>query len=101
MKKRFVVLLDNTTPAQNKAFLARVRGELSWWHWIQDAWLLVDRKGEWTASKLRDLANECYPTVDKIVLEFREDGIDTWATYGPNTPDRSIAKWIKTTWTKG
>lgn len=100
MKKKFVVLIDQTTAAQNKAFLERIKEEdLSWWHWIQDAWLLVDSTGEWTSSKIVEVANEYYPTINKVVLEFREDGTDTWTTFGPKTPQRDMATWIKSTWT--
>jgi hypothetical protein len=99
MKKRFVLLLDTTTAEQNKNFLDQIKkAGFNWWHWIQDAWLLVDSTGEWTSARVRDLASEYYPGVDKLVLELRDDGTDTWGSYGPKTEKRDMAKWLKTNW---
>ena len=101
MKKRFVVLLDATTKEQSDAFLAAARGKgLSWWHWIRNAWLFVDSSGAMTASELRELADVHYPGVDKIVLELRPDGSDTWSGYGPTKEGKNMFSWVQKNWVK-
>lgn len=97
MSKRFILLIDKGTKAESDAFLAAIKArKLGWWHWIADAWLF--KNDHLSAEELRDLANQFYPTKNKIVFEFREDGTDTWAGYGPYKPERDMFKWIRKNW---
>jgi hypothetical protein len=100
MKKRFILLVDNTTADQNKAFRDFVEASgLNWWHWISNAWLLIDQKGTWKASQLRDKAKEVYPGENTFVAELRPDD-DTWSGFGPSTEKRNMFKWIEQNWKK-
>jgi len=74
MKKRFVVCIDSSTKEQHDLFREFIRNEgLAWWHWVTNVWLLVDRKGQFSASDIRDQVSRCYPNVDALVLELRAD----------------------------
>ena len=101
MKKRFILAIDSPTEEETKAFQEGVVKELGWWwHWISNAWLLSNAAADVSAAQIRDLANLHFPGVNKIVLEMRDDGTDTWSGYGPTKPERDMFKWIKENWKK-
>jgi len=99
MKKRFVVCLNPGTPEQDGAFKDFLNNQrLGWWHWIGGSWLVVDATGNMTAAVLRDAADEAYPGLYNIVLEFCEDGSFTWAGFGPIKPPKNMFEWIRQNW---
>lgn len=98
MKKRFILSLDSSTTEQDELFEKFVdENGLDWWHWLNNLWLLVDPKGNFSASEIRDEANRIYPHVNKLVLEIRSDD-DTWSGFGPSKPEKDMFKWIKENW---
>lgn len=98
MRKRFVVCLNSSTNEQNEKFKEFIKeSRLGWWHWLSNSWLLVDSKGQCTASSLRDQLNRNYPGIHSLVLELRGDD-DTWAGFGPSGEDKNMFKWIKENW---
>ena len=97
MKKRFILLLNSSSPQQNEAFLAAIRAhQIVWWHWFPNAWLIVNPPGNLTAEELRDMANTCFPGVHKVVLESRANGTETWAGFGPT--NTNMFEWIRENW---
>ncbi|SRR6266567_210134 len=100
MRKRFIVAVDDTTPAQNQAFRDFLKASsLNWWHWISNVWLLIDEAGTWNAAQLRDKAREFYPGENTFIVELRPND-DTWAGFGPNSEKRNMFNWIKQNWKK-
>ena len=101
MKKRFIVILDSHKPEQAKRFNDEfVRGSFGWWHWISNAWLLIDSKGNWTAAEIRQQTSEFFPGINNFVLELRGDGTDTWAGFGPKSEKRNMFTWLDQNWKK-
>ncbi|CNF16496.1 Uncharacterised protein [Yersinia rohdei] len=100
MKKRFAVAIDSSTPEGNDAFIEFIRENgLGWWHWIENFWMISDRKGKLSASDIRDKIGEIYPGINTIVIELSEDG-DTWSGYGPKKENKSMFTWLRNNWKK-
>jgi hypothetical protein len=100
MRKRFVVLLSAAPKSANDRFLEWARNEqISWWHWMQGSWLLVDSKGEHTAATIRDGVGQSFGKIRCLVLELRGED-DSWAGRGPRTVKRNMFSWIKSKWKK-
>lgn len=100
MKKRFVVMLDLSTPEQETALKDFFAAQSAiWWHWLTNAWLVSDSKGLLTAGQIRDALNKIAPGVSVLVLELRSDS-DTWSGFGPSSEKRNMFQWIKDHWNK-
>jgi hypothetical protein len=98
MRKRFVVLLSPARKPAHDKFLAWVRkAELSWWHWMNGSWLLVDTKGQHTASEIRDAVTESFGNARCLVLELRGED-DTWSGSGPARPKKNMFDWVRRAW---
>jgi len=98
--KRFVILLNHVTEAQNAEFKKFVtESSLGYWHWLPNNWLLFTRQDNpaISAAALRDKVGEYYPGVRCLVLELNKDG-DTWAGHGPNRKERNMFTWIHKNW---
>ena len=80
MKKRFVVVVASGTNAQNTAFIQHLKSrDISWWHWLDDVWLLRSEKAQPTAAELRDAVLDFSIAVEKGREERRRaqhDGIE-------------------------
>jgi hypothetical protein len=99
MKKRFVVVIDNTTVEQDAAFREYLKKEkFNWWHWLESLWLIIDYNGKWDVKRLRDEVNKFYTSENLLVLEIGESG-SHWSGYGPKAPERNMFKWLHEHWT--
>jgi hypothetical protein len=95
--KRFVVAVEGLSESQHAELGVFIgKNNLSWWHWIENFWLLVDLDDELTAAEIRDALNMIAPGNRKFVIEIV--GNDHWAGYGPNKGDRNMFTWIHETW---
>jgi hypothetical protein len=101
MKKRFIVLIEDTsTKEQNDAFIEWIRTSgLGWWHWFQNCWLLVDSNGIQSAADMRSSLKAIYGSANTFVIEL-SDGQDTWAGFGPTSDQKNMFTWIHKNWTK-
>ena len=100
MKKRFVVIIENSTKEQNDSFLEWIRGEkVGWWHWFQNVWLLSNVGGDLTSKGVRDKVREFFPGANTLVLELRENE-GTWSGFGPVGGKRNMFAWLKKSWRK-
>lgn len=100
MKKRFIVLIEESSEEQDNSFLEWVKSEkIGWWHWFQHAWLLSNRSGNFTASDIRDKLHDVYGTANNLVIELNETD-DTWSGFGPKNENNDMFKWIKDNWHK-
>lgn len=100
MRKRFIILVDNTTLEQEQAFIAYIKEEgFGWWHYINNSWLLTINS-DIKASDIRDELKEIFEDEFNLVIELRGDTDDTWAGFGPSSNKRDMFKWLKTTWRK-
>ena len=97
MSKRFIVAIDNAAHPQRELrrerFIGYAKGKgLLWWNWVPSFWLLVDKAGQLTASKLDDDAHDIFGT-PCVVIGLQGDG-HTWAGHGPE----GMFKWLKSDW---
>lgn len=100
MKKRFIVMLQDSTKESSDAFLGKIKEwNISWWHWLPTSWLLSDQTGKLSADIIRDTVNEVFGC-HNMVIEIRDDGTDTWAGFGPKGEKRNMFNWMQETWTK-
>ncbi len=95
--KRFVVATEALTSEQEMAFLGFVQeNSLSWWHRIDNVWLIVDRADKMTPRMFRDKIKEIAPGKDVLVLDILEVGL--WSGYGPASAKNSMFEWLLNTW---
>lgn len=100
MSKRYIVAVDSSTKEQANAFSEFLKSNgLGWWHWLDNFWLIVDTRDQFSASKIRDKLGETHPRVHNLVIELNEYG-DTWSGLGPSSAKRNMFTWIKETWGK-
>lgn len=98
MKKRFIILLDSTDDAQNKALIEWIKeNKLGWWHWFQNSWLLASHSGNWTAGKIRDKLCEFFPGANILVFELNE-GEGSWSGFGPTKEPKDMFGWLRKNW---
>jgi hypothetical protein len=92
MKQRFVILVDDATPAQQNAVTLFLKGKVGYWHHFSDAWLVASNSGEWTAAKLRDELTKVVSGPSVLVLKI--DSPKGWAAFGT----KGIFAWLHSTW---
>lgn len=100
MRKRFIILMNPASTEKNDLLMQWIKDEgLGWWHWFQGSWLLSNSKGHLTATIVRDKLVEIFGPDHSLVMELRGKD-DTWAGYGPSSPEKSMFKWIREAWRK-
>lgn len=98
--KRFIISIDSSNNAQNKALIDFIKSnKVAWWHWLENSWLIVDPAEKLTARKIRDALGKTHPKVNTLVIELRKGG-DTWSGFGPAGKKRNMFDWLKNTWSK-
>ena len=100
MKKRFIIIVGDATPAQLNAYqLGLVNAKkVNWWHWTTNSWLFITDNQSITASSVRDELRSYFPGVTTLVFEFHRNGSDTWAGFGPSAPDKNMFDWLNEHW---
>lgn len=102
MKKRFIVSLNSFgTQEQNAAFVSFLdANKAGWWHWLGGTWLLIDWRGNWTASSLRDALRTIYPGAWFLVSEIPTPSPVVWAGIGPDDPVQRerMQNWLRQVW---
>jgi hypothetical protein len=94
--RRFIIAVDGLNAAQERALHANVFKRESWWHWIDNIWLMTTRDEAISAGRIRDDIRRLSPKARIMVLEV---GHNSWATSGPgNAKGESMAKWLLSTW---
>jgi hypothetical protein len=98
--KRFVIGTDITTAEQDAAFhkaLIDRWPDLSWWHQLDEMWLIVDGTDELTAAKLRNTVTKALPGINVMIIEVPHGG--TWAGFGPSKGTKSdMFTWMTEVW---
>jgi hypothetical protein len=94
MGRRFVIGIDELTAKQKQTLRNEFGKRGSWWNWIPNLWLVTTVEDK-TTAKIRDRIGELAPGVNCMVFEV--DDVD-WSGFGPNTKDRSMFRWLNTTW---
>ena len=91
MEKFFVVGTNKMSIEDEKVFKVKLekRG-LIWWHWIDNIWLIKDKRGSISCSDIRNLLE-----ARNLVLEVEPI---TWSGRGPASDDKNMFKWIKNFW---
>ena len=96
--KKFIVALDKSSKEQNQIFVQFCKEKkVGYWHWLSNLWLITTTSEEFSAKWLRSKLREIYPNIHLMVFEISKEG-DTWAGFGPNSEDRNMFNWLKTTW---
>jgi len=74
MRNKFVILVDSSNKLRDKKFADFLRNSsFGWWHWLNNAWLVVDGSGEMTLSELKDKVKSRFPKDRFIILEVGEN----------------------------
>lgn len=93
--KRYVVAVSGLNDEDEKEFLAFIReNSLSWWHWIGNFWLLIDRDEKTSSDAIRDRLREFKSSKRCIVIENLAD--ETWNGFGPR--DKDMFGWVQRNW---
>jgi hypothetical protein len=93
--KRFVIATDPMTADEEKAF-RKALGNMAWWHWLPNFWLVKDRFDRLNVFEIRDAVRGVNSTLRCLVLEVDHK---TWAALTrPDAQGRDMAEWIKSTW---
>jgi hypothetical protein len=98
MRKRFIICLNSSTEEQDKLlreFIAE--NKFGWWHWLNNVWLLFSWDSMLSAVDIRNKIDAIYPEVRNLVLELNAE-FDTWAGFGPSSPEQNMFKWLKENW---
>jgi hypothetical protein len=94
---RFVVATDDLTADQEREFIAFLREHrASWWHRLQNFWL-IDDPGRLSPISIRDkIADEIAPGTDCLVFSIKGD--THWAGFGPTAEKKSMFAWLNKNW---
>jgi hypothetical protein len=97
MKRRFVIGIDAFDEDQESTFRAYIASKGSWWHWINNFWLMTTNDDDVTAAEIRNEILRLKPNARTVVFEFPEDV--TWAASGSkNASGKKLADWLKDQW---
>lgn len=98
MKRRFIILVNNSNENQNTEFLKYIKDNgFGWWHYINNSWLLTTNKN-FTANELRDVVRKIFNDEYNLIIELKGDTNDTWSGFGPNSDKKNMFKWLKEIW---
>ena len=94
MKRRFILVTENLTPEEETQLRASL-GTPYLWHWLPNAWLLLDLVGSVTVNTIRDAFRLIAPSKQCLVLEVDHK---QWASMEKKTPNGTLSDWIKSSW---
>jgi hypothetical protein len=92
MKRRFVILADDATPAQQNVITLYLKDKFAYWHRFSDSWLITTSREDWTATKIRDELKTLATGLNVLVL--RVDAPKGWAAFGA----KGMFEWLHSTW---
>jgi hypothetical protein len=94
--KRYIIAVNSVNPVADKAFITFLKAtKLGWWHYINNVWLISDKKEKLESKVLRDKVVEIYSAKYCIVIEIGDDR-DTWSGFGA----KGMFDWLKLHWKK-
>ena len=94
MKRRFILLTETLT-AEQETQLRTALGSPYWWHWLPNAWLIVDFTNLVTVHTLNAAFHKVAPRSQCLVLEVDHKA---WNSMELPTPNGKLSDWIKTSW---
>jgi hypothetical protein len=93
MTRRYAVAVEGMTKQQEEEFIAYLREErMPWWHWIENVWLLVDRRDTITASAIRDKLRDIAHPHRCLVMQVEPK---SWSGV---RDDEKMFNWLKLVW---
>ncbi len=72
MTKKFVIMVDDSTPEQQNAVTAYLEGKGGFWHWLSDVWLFATDE-EMTCVSIRDRLVEAVPGDHLVVVRVANE----------------------------
>ena len=99
MTKRFVIGVDNTTADEDKKFCDFLdENQCSWWHWVDNLWLVIDTSDELKADEIRDALGLAARGKSCLVTEV--EGPTDWAGFGPSGKGakKNMFDWLDEKW---
>lgn len=94
MKKRFVLMTETLT-AEQETQLRGAIGPVHWWHWLPNAWLIIDYSESVTANSINAGFQSVAPNAQCLVLEVDHKA---WASMERRMPKGVLSDWIRTNW---
>lgn len=95
MGKRFAIATDPLTPDEERAFRAKL-GQMGFWHWLPNFWLVKTSNDAMTATQLRDWIHEVAPQARAFVTEVQSR--DWGGLFKPDEKKRDMGAWIRSDW---
>lgn len=97
MKKRFIIAANFLTPDQERKF-ARYLAEnkLSWWHWVKNYWLVVDKTSNLSCKKFRGEIKKIIGSTSVLVMEI--SGVNAWAGSVDSSSTSETFDWLDKVW---
>lgn len=91
----FVIATDPMTSELEKKFLDSLTG-ITWWHWLPNFWLIIDKKDNHTVASIRDSFKGISSTHRCVVLEVEPK---TWAAMSKkDAQGRQMSDWLDENW---
>lgn len=94
MKRKFILMTEAITPAQEVA-LRDSLGSPYWWHWLPNAWLIIDMSNSLSVNTLNLAFNKVAPLSQCLVLEVEPKA---WNSMEKTTEEGKMSDWIKSSW---
>lgn len=97
MSRKFVIATTRLSAEESEAISRLFDGRCSWWHWIDDFWLVVDPSDSLTANSITDEIRSVAPKAQIFVAQVNNL---LWSGYGPSTEERNMFSWLRRIWEK-
>jgi hypothetical protein len=96
--KKYIVAVTGLNEADEKLFIEFIReNNGSWWHRIENVWLITDKDGALTAKSLRDFLMALDSSKVAIVNEIANDL--HWSAFSPESTKKDTFAWVHRNWT--
>ncbi len=96
MKKRFMLVIDELSKAEEEMILEYCRtNNFGWWHWFENFWLLYTKDMSVSSEQLRNEFNNLFrQNKHLIIMEIADTHKNAWAGYG--IPEKF--EWLHDRW---
>ncbi len=93
MAKRFIVLVEGLSPADERRFLDFIdQNNLSWWHRFENVWFLVNRDKAISSKEINQFLRDLKSSVRGIAYEVQPA---SWAGFGQAEEIEELFAWLK------
>ncbi len=95
MTRRFVMMVDGLSAAQDQQLAKALAPPLGWWHQMPNVWLVVDHTNIENVISLRARVEAINQIARCVVLQVSNY---TWATRLFTEANNSTMSWLRANW---